>query len=137
MSRTPPDLVSGKKGLRALVADDSKATRRIFRSIFESMGIEITEASDGVEALRLLEDGVGSFDMIFSDINMPEMDGFELCHRLQNSDWYDGTPLIMVSTLSDASNVMRALKLGADDYIPKPFDREILTQVIGRVRRHD
>ncbi len=136
MNRMSPDPVSTTKGLRALVADDSKATRRIFRSIFESMGIGITEASDGAGALRLLEDGNGAFDMIFSDINMPGMDGFELCHHLQNSDWYDGTPLIMVSTLSDACNVMRALKLGADDYIPKPFDLEILTQVIGRVMRH-
>lgn len=136
MTSKPPDNASGQRTLRALVADDSKATRRIFRSVFESMGIGITEAADGAEALRILEDEIHEFDLIFTDINMPGMDGFELCHRLQNSEWYDGTPLIMVSTLSDASNVMRALKLGADDYIPKPFDREILTKVIGRVIRH-
>jgi len=75
--------------------------------------------------------------IIFSDIQMPTMDGFEFCWRLQQADWYDGTPLVMVSTNSDAASVVRVLKLGADDFIPKPFGREDLAQIIARVLSHD
>lgn len=120
-------------GTKALVVDDSAATRRIFRQLLRSLGIEADEAGDGAAALKWLETGIGEIGLIFTDISMPGMDGFELVQTVQRADWYDGTPLIMVSTQSDADNVIRALKLGADDYLPKPFDREVLSLVIRRV----
>ncbi|MCK4303847.1 MAG: response regulator [Candidatus Eisenbacteria sp.] len=123
-------------GTRALVIDDSATTRRIFRSQLESLAIEVAEASDGKEALEYLEREIESTQLVLSDISMPTMDGFEFCYRLQQAPWYDGTPLVMVSTQSDATSVIRVLKLGADDYIPKPFDQEVLAQVIGRVMTH-
>ncbi len=124
-------------GSRALMIEDSRTTRRIFRSLLESFGIEVAEANDGKEALEYLEKEMAATDLIFSDIRMPTMDGFEFCYRLQQAQWYDGTPLVMVSTQSDADSVIRVLKLGADDYIPKPFDKDVLAQVIGRVMQHD
>lgn len=123
-------------GTHALIVEDSKATRRIFRSLLEGLGVQVSEAEDGEAALALLERIVGDVDVIFSDISMPRMDGFELCHRLQQADWYDGTPLVMVSTQSDAANVIRALKLGAEDYLPKPFERDDLARITGRVINH-
>ncbi|MBD3222047.1 response regulator, partial [bacterium] len=84
-----------------------------------------------------LEAAIDDVTVIFSDIQMPSMDGFEFCWRLQQAPWYDGTPLVMVSTLSDAASVIRVLKLGADDFIPKPFNREDLAQIIERALSHD
>jgi len=124
-------------GIRALVVDDSAATRRILRAHLESLRVEVSEAADGGEAYEKLEKGIGSTDLILSDISMPVLDGFELCDRLRSSPWYDGTPIVMVSTQSDAASVIRAFKLGADDYIPKPFEKDLLAQVIGRVLTHD
>ncbi|MBN1825846.1 MAG: response regulator [Candidatus Eisenbacteria bacterium] len=124
-------------GARALIVDDSAATRRILRSHLESLGVQVAEAADGGEAYRKLEEKIAETDLIFSDISMPVLDGFELCERLRDASWYDGTPIVMVSTQSDAASVIRAFKLGADDYIPKPFEKDLLAQVIGRVLSHD
>jgi CheY-like chemotaxis protein len=123
-------------GTKALVVEDSAATRRIFRNLLKGLGIECDDAPDGEEALALLQRRLDEFDIIFTDISMPKMDGFELCHSLHQAPWYDGTPLVMVSTQSDASNVIQSLKLGCDDYLPKPFDREVLARIVGRVLNH-
>lgn len=118
---------------KALIIDDSVPTRRIFRSILEKIGFEVDEAINGKEALEILEQKLDWYCIIFSDISMPKMDGFELCYKLQRQDWYDGTPFVLVSTESDATNVIKGLKLGADDFMPKPFDQEIAELVIARV----
>jgi two-component system chemotaxis response regulator CheY len=124
-------------GARAVVIDDSATMRRIFSTQLTDLGLEVTTYNDGREALEGLAAGIADTTVIFSDIQMPTMDGFEFCWRLQQADWYDGTPLVMVSTCSDASSVVRTLKLGADDFIPKPFDREDLAQIIERVLSHE
>lgn len=121
----------------ALVVDDSIPTRRIFRGLLDELGLRVEEADDGVQALDILEKRIDEFSLIFSDISMPRMDGFELCHRLQEAAWYDGTPFVLVSTENDAPNVVRGLKLGADDFMPKPFDIDVTAQVIERILEHD
>ena len=118
---------------KTLIIDDSIPTRRIFRSILEKIGFEVDEAINGKEALEILEQKLDQYCIIFSDISMPKMDGFELCYTLQRQDWYDGTPFVLVSTESDAANVIKGLKLGADDFMPKPFDQEIAELVVARV----
>jgi CheY-like chemotaxis protein len=121
----------------AVVIDDSATMRRIFERELGGLGLAVQAYNDGREALEGLERTIDQTTVIFSDIQMPSMDGFEFCWRLQQAPWYDGTPLIMVSTLSDATSVIRVLKLGADDFIPKPFNREDLAQIIERVLSHD
>jgi len=118
---------------RAVIIDDSKPTRRIFGRRLKRLGVEYEEFSRADEALEYLSKEIGKFSVIFCDINMPYMDGFEFCDSIQHADWYDRTPVVIVSTHSDASSVIRALKLGADDYVPKPIDVASLAQVIGRV----
>ena len=118
---------------KTLIVDDSVPTRRIFRNILEKIGFIVDEAINGQEAFEMLEQKIGQYCIIFSDISMPKMDGFELCYKLQRQEWYDGTPLVLVSTESDASNVIKGLKLGADDFLPKPFDQDIAELVIARV----
>ncbi|MDR1959963.1 MAG: response regulator [Planctomycetaceae bacterium] len=118
---------------KAFIVDDSVPTRRIFRNILEEIGLDVDEAVHGLEALEMLEKTIDRYCIIFSDISMPKMDGFEFCYRLQEMPWYHGTPFVLVSTESDASNVIKGLKLGADDFMPKPFDRETAEHVIMRV----
>ncbi|MCL2622566.1 MAG: response regulator [Planctomycetaceae bacterium] len=118
---------------KALIVDDSVPTRRIFHGILQKIGFDVDEAINGQEALDILEHKIGQYCIIFSDISMPKMDGFELCYKLQRQEWYDGTPFVLVSTESDANNVIKGLKLGADDFMPKPFDQEIAELVIARV----
>jgi len=124
-------------GARAVVIDDSATMRRIFDRQLGDLGIEVTAFNDGRDALDGLEHTIDDTTIIFSDIQMPSMDGFEFCWRLQQAPWYDGTPLVMVSTLSDSTSVIRVLKLGADDFIPKPFNCEDLALIIERVLSHD
>lgn len=126
----PPDA-------RAMVIDDSATMRRIFTKQMQELGLDVTACHDGREALAVLADEIERTAIIFSDIQMPSMDGFEFCWRLQQAPWYDGTPLVMISTCSDAASVIRVLKLGADDFIPKPFSRDDLAQIIARVMCHD
>ena len=117
----------------ALIVDDSVPTRRIFRMILEELHLAVDEAVNGKVALEKLERTIGETAIIFSDISMPVMDGFEFCFRLMQEPWYDGTPFVLVSTESDAKNVIKGLKLGADDFLPKPFDKEIVAQVMLRI----
>jgi CheY-like chemotaxis protein len=124
-------------GAHAMVIDDSATMRRIFEKQLSDLGLGVTACNDGQEALEVLSREIERTTIIFSDIQMPTLDGFEFCWRLQQADWYDGTPLVMVSTCSDAASVIRVLKLGADDFIPKPFNREDLAQIIERVLCHD
>ncbi len=124
-------------GAHAMVIDDSATMRRIFSNQLQDLGLSVTACNDGREAIDALAREIGRTAIIFSDIQMPTMDGFEFCWRLQQADWYDGTPLVMVSTCSDAASVVRVLKLGADDFIPKPFTREDLAQIVERVLCHE
>lgn len=117
----------------ALIVDDSAPTRHIVRSMLESFGFEVEEARNGADALSKLEENIERYNIILSDISMPKMDGFELCYRVNQAQWYDNTPFVLVSTHSDARNVMQGLKLGADDFLPKPFDDQTIAQVVGRV----
>ncbi|MBN2715028.1 MAG: response regulator [Deltaproteobacteria bacterium] len=121
-------------GLHVLMADDSTTTRRVFQARLEELGITVTPAEDGEDALSKIEAHPQKFDIIFCDIQMPRMNGYELCRKLNESPWFEGTPIVMVSTCSDAREVIKALKLGADDFIPKPFERDLLIKVIKRVR---
>ena len=118
---------------KAFIVDDSAATRRIFRYILEQIGITVDEAVNGQQALEMLKDTINEYCIIFSDISMPLMDGFEFCYVLQQAPWYNGIPFVLVSTESDAANVIKGLKLGADDFMPKPFDEETAQLVIARV----
>ena len=120
----------------AFMVDDSVPTRRIFRTILQELGFTVHEAINGKDALEKLQEKIQNCIIIFSDISMPQMDGFEFCHKLQMSPWFDQTPFVLVSTESDSRNVIKGLKLGADDFLPKPFDKEIVAQVIERVLHH-
>jgi two-component system chemotaxis response regulator CheY len=109
-----------------LVVEDSATMRSLIASTLEELSpaVKITEASSGFEALRLLPRGV--FDLIVTDINMPDINGLELVSFVKKNPAYDTIPLIIVSTESSERDREKGLGLGADAYLVKPFEPEDL-----------
>ena len=109
-----------------LVVEDSATMRSLIASTLEELGpaVKITEASSGFEALRLLPRGV--FDLIVTDINMPDINGLELVSFVKKNPAYAAIPLIIVSTESSERDREKGLGLGADAYLVKPFEPEDL-----------
>src|SRR5512147_1477642 len=86
--------------------------------------VEVTEAQSGFDAMRLLPRT--RYDLILTDINMPDVNGLELIHFIRRSEQYRSTPLIIISTQATERDVERGRKLGADAYVGKPFSPDLL-----------
>lgn len=117
--------------LKALVVDDYEKIRATLSKALKGLGLAVIEANDGFEALERLR--AENFDIVFTDIVMPQMDGFELCHEIRSSVQHKDLPIVAVSTHFDTNYIIKALKFGADDYLPKPVRMELLEKVIARV----
>ena len=115
---------------RILIVEDSPTMRALLNSALEGLEVpvKITEASSGFEALRCLPRE--PFDMIVTDINMPDINGLELVSFAKNNDAYRSIPLVIVSTEGAERDRARGLELGADAYLVKPFDAENLREVV-------
>lgn len=111
--------------MRAIVVDDSSAMRAILKMIMKKGGFEVLEAGNGREALEVLAQS-GPVDLAMVDWNMPEMNGFELIVAMRAQDSYKKTRIVMVTTEADIDDVSKALAAGADEYIMKPFTREVI-----------
>ncbi|MGN6302537.1 MAG: response regulator [Angustibacter sp.] len=112
--------------MRALVIDDSRAMRRIVSRILVGLGYEVVEAADGQEALDVLNAGGPLPDLACVDWNMPVMDGLAFVTTVRaNREWRDLT-LMMVTTESEQSQIVRALAAGAHEYLIKPFTPDAL-----------
>ena len=121
--------------MRALVVDDSKTVRLLITSILEELGFEVQEAENGLAALELIR-SEPQFDIALVDWEMPEMDGLGLLHALRDDGSFDQLRLIIVTTKSEMSNVVEALEAGADEYLMKPFTKEMLVEKLGWLRIH-
>ncbi len=128
---------------RLLIVEDSASTRALVRTIVEDEafaqelgggGFEVTEAASGFDAMRLLPRG--PYDVIITDINMGDINGLELIKFVRQSDRHRTTPLIIISTQSTERDVERALSLGADTFLPKPFSPETLRKAISAQLTH-
>jgi two-component system chemotaxis response regulator CheY len=112
-----------------LIVEDSSTTRAMMRSILEELGeIEIVEASTGFEALRQLP--AYKFDLIITDINMPDINGLELINFVKKDPRYSHIPMLIVTTEKSEEDKKRGMTLGADGYITKPFQPEELQKTI-------
>jgi two-component system chemotaxis response regulator CheY len=114
---------------RILIVEDSATMRSLLASALEELDslVKITEASSGFEALRQLPRN--SYDLIVTDINMPDINGLELVSFVKSNDKYREIPLIIVSTEGSDRDRDKGLGLGADHYLVKPFDPEALREV--------
>jgi len=113
--------------VRALVVDDSKAIRRILTQMLVSMGLDVSEAGDGKEAFQVVESS-DLFDFALVDWNMPEMNGYELVCEIRKHSKYDNMRLMMVTTETEMSQVVKALEAGANEYVMKPFTKEMIQE---------
>lgn len=111
--------------MRALVIDDSRAMRSILRSILESLDFEVVEAADGRQAVDILGRDQ-DFDLALVDWNLPEMSGLEVVVEVRKDRRLAEMPLLMVTTETEFERVTQALHAGANEYIMKPFDRDML-----------
>jgi two-component system chemotaxis response regulator CheY len=124
---------------RILVVEDSAAMRAYIRAALESAprtgplekDVEVVEAASGFDALRLLPRG--PYDLVITDINMPDINGLELIQFIRKSDRHRSTAVLIVSTQSSEKDRARGLQLGADDYLAKPLNAEALAKTVDRL----
>jgi two-component system chemotaxis response regulator CheY len=116
-----------------LIVEDSATMRSLLASALTDLGtsVEITEAASGFEALRLLPRE--PFDLILTDINMPDINGLELLSFVKGNAAYREIPLIIVSTEGSERDREKGLGLGADAYLVKPFEPEDLRRVVSEL----
>ncbi|WP_457599199.1 hybrid sensor histidine kinase/response regulator [Hydrogenimonas sp.] len=115
-----------------LVIDDSKTDRAFMRRALEPLGVTITEATNGVEALNLMKDGSKTFDAALVDIEMPRMDGYTLAAEIRKFNKFKMVPLIAVTSRTSRSDRMRGVEVGMTEYITKPYTPEYLMNVVAR-----
>ncbi len=114
-----------------LIVDDSATMRAMVSAIIGAHGeYHIIEATSGFEALRQLPRE--TIDLILTDINMPDINGLELLKYLKTNANYTSIPVVIISTEGSSHDIERGLKLGADEYLVKPFSPEILHQLLSK-----
>jgi two-component system chemotaxis response regulator CheY len=118
-----------------MVVEDSASTRSFIRSALESNqgagSFDIVEAASGFDALRMLPRG--PYDLVITDINMPDINGLELVQFIRKSDRHRSTAILIVSTQSSEKDRARGLSLGADEYLAKPLSAEVLGSTVARL----
>lgn len=112
----------------ALVVDDSRAVRMILARTLRSLGFEVREASNGREALELIDAEQLRVGLVLADWNMPEVNGFDLLKQLRGDPRYASTVIVMVTTETELDHMTAALEAGANEYVMKPFTTDILVE---------
>ena len=120
---------------KILIIEDSSTMRSLIASTIEEMsGFESVEASNGFEALKALPSQ--HFDMIITDLNMPDINGLEIIKFVKEHPAYKDIPLVVVTTEVEEEDRRKGLALGASEYITKPFDPDNLKKVVRRILKH-
>lgn len=111
---------------KAMVVDDSRTIRMILGKTLRDLGYQTVEAQNGLDAWETLSSGKESVQLILLDWNMPEMTGIEFLRKLRADHRFDAVKLMMVTTETQAEQMIEALEAGANEYVMKPFTREII-----------
>lgn len=118
-------------GLKVMVIDDSKTIRRTAETLLKKEGCEVLTAIDGFEALAKISDQKPN--IIFVDIMMPRLDGYQTCALIKNNAQFRGTPVIMLSSKDGLFDKARGRIVGAEQYLTKPFTRD---ELLGAIHRY-
>src|SRR3984885_8087569 len=113
---------------KALVVDDSKAVRMILAKTLKELGFEVREAANGREALEVIEVEKSAVKLVLADWNMPEINGLELLKRLRQNPELSSLVVVMVTTETELDQMTAALEAGANEYVMKPFTKDILVE---------
>ncbi len=116
------------RGLKVLVIDDSKTIRRTAETLLKKVGCEVVTANDGFEALSVIADNRP--DLIFVDIMMPRLDGYQTCALIKHNELYRDVPVVMLSSKDGLFDRARGRIVGSDQYLTKPFSRDELLDVV-------
>ena len=117
--------------MKILSVDDVSMIRQLIKKTVESMGGTFLEASNGIEALSVLEQNDGKVDLILSDWNMPQMDGFHFLKSIKTNPRYKHIPVVMVTTASEKNKIIQAVQAGASNYLVKPFtDQQLMNKIM-------
>lgn len=119
------------QGLKIMVVDDSKTIRRTAESLLKKAGCEVLTAIDGFEALAMVADHHP--DVIFVDIMMPRLDGYQTCSLIKRNEVYRDIPVIMLSSKDGLFDRARGRIVGSEQYLTKPFTRD---ELLDAIRRH-
>ncbi len=111
--------------MRALVIDDSRAVRMIIGNILREAGMDVLEAGDGQQGVNQLDENP-DIELILVDWNMPVMNGYEFIQAVRAQQMYDHIRIMMVTTEAESEQVTKALNAGANEYLMKPFTKEVL-----------
>ena len=114
---------------KILVVDDNESNRNMLSRRLERQGHRVKLAENGKRALEMLREE--DFDLVLLDVMMPEMDGYQVLEHLHADDKLRGLPVIMISALDQLDTVVKSIELGAEDYLPKPFNPVVLRARIG------
>ncbi|MBK7661257.1 MAG: chemotaxis response regulator CheY [Betaproteobacteria bacterium] len=118
--------------MKFLIVDDFSTMRRIVRNLLKEIGYaNADEAEDGVAAMAKLRGG--SFDFVVSDINMPNMNGFELLNQIRADAALKGLPVLMVTAEARKEDIVTAAQSGANGYIVKPFTKGTLEEKVAKI----
>jgi len=118
-------------GLKTMVIDDSKTIRRTAETLLKKVGCEVVTALDGFDALSKIADQKP--DIIFIDIMMPRLDGYQTCALIKNNKAFKNTPVVMLSSKDGLFDKAKGRIVGSDQYLTKPFSRE---ELLGAIRNH-
>jgi two-component system chemotaxis response regulator CheY len=121
--------------MRALIVDDSKMVRMVLSKMLMEMGFDILEAGDGQEAIDRLYHGE-QVDLMLVDWNMPVMNGYELVCAVRANVLLNSIRIMMVTTETSIENVQKALAAGANEYLMKPFTKELLHEKLALLGIH-
>lgn len=118
-------------GLNVMVIDDSKTIRRTAETLLKKAGCDVITAIDGFEALAKIADHRP--DIIFVDIMMPRLDGYQTCALIKNNQNFKSTPVIMLSSKDGLFDKARGRIVGSEQYLTKPFTKD---ELLGAITRH-
>ncbi len=109
---------------RCLVVDDSRVIRRVASKIIQDLGLDVEEAENGKKAMNAV--AIRMPDLVFTDWDMPTMNGIEFVRALRKLPGGDKVAVVFCTTENEVAQILQALEAGADEYIMKPFDGEIV-----------
>jgi twitching motility two-component system response regulator PilG len=118
-------------GIKVMVIDDSKTIRRTAETLLKKAGCEVLTATDGFEALSIIADSHP--DLIFVDIMMPRLDGYQTCALIKHNELYRDIPVIMLSSKDGLFDRARGRIVGSEQYLTKPFTRD---ELLGAIKKH-
>ncbi len=119
------------ESLKVMIIDDSKTIRRTAETLLKKVGCNVITAVDGFDALAKIADNHP--DIIFVDIMMPRLDGYQTCALIKNNSAFRSTPVIMLSSKDGLFDKAKGRVFGSDQYLTKPFSKE---ELLGAIRAH-